>query len=491
MRAGGIGGGARLCVRVSSALSGMLPPAKRRKGAGSTAYAVRRGEEVRARLRARQAAEIARRHAVNTDRCERERDPHYQRQVARLLPPLPVPQHSSGQWPEGSPVRRLVAEARGDAQFERARNTVRRYGPLVAKAQEWMERQLAAIGQPFTWAAVVAKEGVLLLAYLKYLEKTVGGKQPAKAVAVASSAINNVLEHLTLARAANFAEHKRLRRVLRRRESPEPAKAEALHEDEVGACAVGWGYGMHMDGSACIQRVGADLVWWSAQRYRRWVALMVSLGFSTLGRFDDLSWLTQHALYWSHQGGVRVVSLCFTRRKQVQLATPEWVHIPDVPGDRHCTYQLLRYCCLVDLGMAVDTEAAQWPPVMQTPAEDDVRFLFPRFGQSLRVSPRPRFDPELLWDRRADADAYRGQLRWMLRECLQFTEATAARYGLGSMRCGGDTYLVRHGVVQAERMEIGHWATGSVEVGYHRLTALEYGKRRLLRGLTFAASTDR
>ena len=67
----------------------------------------------------------------------------------------------------------------------------------------------------------------------------------------------------------------------------------------------------------------------------------------------------------------------------------------------------------------------------------------------------------------------------------------ATRYGLGNMRCGGDTYLVRHGVVQAERMEIGHWATGSMEVGYHRLTALEYDKRRLLRGLTFAASTDR
>ena len=72
---------------------------------------------------------------------------------------------------------------------------------------------------------------------------------------------------------------------------------------------------------------------------------------------------------------------------------------------------------------------------------------------------------------------------------MQFTATTAAGYGLASMRCGGDTYLVRKGVLQPERMDIGHWATGSVELGYHRLRALEYGERRLARGLTFAGTT--
>ena len=67
----------------------------------------------------------------------------------------------------------------------------------------------------------------------------------------------------------------------------------------------------------------------------------------------------------------------------------------------------------------------------------------------------------------------------------------APRYGLASMRAGGDTYLVLQGVSQEERQAAGHWATGSVERGYHRLHALDYARRRLARGVTFAQGGPR
>ena len=71
------------------------------------------------------------------------------------------------------------------------------------------------------------------------------------------------------------------------------------------------------------------------------------------------------------------------------------------------------------------------------------------------------------------------QLRHAMREVVGLSKADAEEYGVSSLRSGGDTFLEQQGVPKEARMVAGHWATGSVEARYLRITALQHAQRRL------------
>ena len=67
-----------------------------------------------------------------------------------------------------------------------------------------------------------------------------------------------------------------------------------------------------------------------------------------------------------------------------------------------------------------------------------------------------------------DYNTYLGRFRAALHQCCGFSKAVCREFGLHSLRSGGDTHLYNIGLPASVRMEIGQWATPTVERGYLR-----------------------
>ena len=324
----------------------------------------------------------------------------------------------------------------------------------------------------FSLQTVADHDGALFLAYCEHLADS--HASPSRAVSTVRSAVNGLLSRHGLPRVANGMLFADLQRDLDIGDSPAPRRTIDLPPLEARAIMRGFGFGLDQRGRPAMA-VGRGVVRrWSSYCYRRWVALLAGLGVATLGRFDDLTWIQANSVIFGREASLRFVSVCFTHRKNVQRNTPEWATIPEVPGDPHCVYRLLVAVFRLDFDLRVDTDASSWRP----PPQWGRRFLFPRVLPA-RSRSRAGYDPELSWGSRARGAQYRTQLRRALQECVGLERGASLAYGLSSMRSGGDSFLARQGVSQEDRMVAGHWATGAVELGYIRRTALEHARQRL------------
>jgi hypothetical protein len=100
-------------------------------------------------------------------------------------------------------------------------------------------------------------------------------------------------------------------------------------------------------------------------------------------------------------------------------------------------------------------------------------FLFRRIKCGVHTHLSKRVDKIVGFGKRPMVrEAYGGYLsryRNALRMCCRMSKEAAATFGTQSARSGGDTWLFNNGVPADLRMEIGEWATPTVERGYLRI----------------------
>lgn len=426
---------------------------------GSVAYGRQRGADIAAHDVRVAAGDAARRVAIAVDAAERASDPAYQR-AARLVFPVSTPCLDDGR-PWVGPVAERHRQLQAEQARSRARSTVKGYAAPLRRALDWMraEWQRQATATPFSAQAVAAHGGVLASSYLRHLADTTTARDVSAAVASASTAINRWLGARRQPPVANAALPSALRERLRREEGVARRQTPGLAAGEARAIWMNWGF--H-----------------GFRSYMRWTALAAALGVAVLGRFDTLSWITVTGLEFQYVDGIRLVSVCLTKAKNSQTGSPLWLDIPAVPGDSHSLYWLMVEVLRAELRIRVPLRQRVFRPAVS----DGLGLLFPAWGAS-RQNHRHRFDPPMDRTRRASTAAYRRQLVNAVEEVLRVPRQQAQRFGMSSLRSGGDTHLRRLQIPQWERCELGRWATPGVEDGYDRRAAVEHARDLLQRGV--------
>ena len=446
-----------------------------------------RAEILSTRYAAR-VAEASRLRALAALRAERLASPRYLAGAAAIFP-VSLPMLRGKPWVGN--VGSLVAAEAHDAQFALAAGTVGSQSLFVRRAMTWMKVQwrLQLTGTPFS-PAVIVRHPDLLLAYLRHLSESSTNKQLHKHVKDVRSAINGYMKRLGLPLVANYARMQALSRRLKKTHSPAFKKAKPFTPAQTIEISRQWGFGFRSDGSVAfsVSPDGLDVRRWSATPYRAWVALAVRLGLETLSRFDDLSFITAQSVKSARDGDIRVLSVCFTHKKQHQSNLPVWVHVPD-SGSPFCAYRLLVHILTNQCGIAPDIDAPLW--VFPSGAVDGdlgsgAGFLFPRLtrGSTGRCT-RFQYDPAMDWSARALTTQYSNQMQNAVAEVYGMDRDLASAWGSRSMRCGGDTALLDAGISGDERRDIGFWTSETCEREYLRPNALGSARSLLRRGITF------
>ena len=103
-----------------------------------------------------------------------------------------------------------------------------------------------------------------------------------------------------------------------------------------------WGFGLAESGAPAfsVDAATCTACYWRDTPYQLWLALAVRLGMETVARMGDLSFITADSVTFAREGDVRVLSVCFTHKKQNQQNTPVWVHVPN-SGSPWCAYRLM------------------------------------------------------------------------------------------------------------------------------------------------------
>lgn len=399
------------------------------------------------------------------DRQERLASRPY-RSARALLYPASVPTLRGKPWRGAIPaLQRHLQAQRG---MHRASSTVVNQAAPLRRALAWMRAQwaLQETGTAMTAADVAGHGGFLVSSYLVHLGTTSSSTRLADHVARASTAINNWLgaQRPPLPPVANDAPSADYRESLRRSDSHAPRKTPALSPGESIAIGEVWGRQ-------------------PLYPYQAFVALGACLGVMLLGRFDCLSWISLSGIQFQCVRGVRLVSICLTRRKQTPTGIPDWIDIPDVPGTCTSVYKLLVLVLRVHHGVAVPLDRGFFE--VPASASRGLGLLFPAFGASPTGNHRHRFDPALDWSHRAKTAAYRRQLVHAVHEVIHLERPLAERYGMSSMRSGGNTHLRRRGFLGPQRCEFGRWASAQAEAGYDRTMAVEHALSLLDAGVAF------
>ena len=461
-------------VRVSGPL-GPFAPGKARMRA-----------EILESRRAGLVAEASRVRAVSVLRAERAASPRYLSRAAAIFP-VNRPTLNGGPWV--GDVGALVAAERHDAQFSLAAGTVCSQALFVRRAMHWMRTQwrLQLVRRPFS-AGVVADHPDLLLAYLRHLSVTSKVKQLHKHVKDVRSAINGYMRRCSLPPVANLPAMQALSRRLKKSHSPAFKKTKNFTPADTISIVRQWGFGFRFDGTPAftVNPRGTDVRLWRDTPYRSWVALAVRLGLETLSRFDDLSFITAASVKFARDGDIRVLSVCFTHKKQNQSNVPVWVHVPD-SGSPYCAYRLLVHILTDQCGLAPGIDDPVWvfpPAVSEGGLGSGAGFLFPRLTYA---GPHSRFqyDPAMDWSARALTTQYSNQMQNAVSEVFNLERGLAAAYGSRSMRCGGDTALHAAGISGNDRRDIGFWTSETNEREYLRINALGRARSLLQRGITF------
>ena len=149
---------------------------------------------------------------------------------------------------------------------------------------------------------------------------------------------------------------------------------------------------------------GTDVRPWCGAPCRSWVALLVRLGLETLPRFDDLSFVTARSVKFAREGGVRVLSVCFTHEEQDRSSIPVSVHVFD-SGSPYCAYRLMVHTLAGQCGLVPGIDDPLWVfPATGSVGDlgSGAGSLFPRLTCG-RSSPHTRFqyDPAMDWSARA------------------------------------------------------------------------------------------
>ena len=239
-----------------------------------------------------------------------------------------------------------------------------------------------------------------------------------------------------------------VREVNKRRRRKSVKKRSGLLFTEVTAINNGWG-----DMSQCM-------AW-------RMIALAMVVAFLSLLRYSDLCGIHMHGMYWCKAG----VMICLPRRKNNQHGVPTYLPIADTrrvdEAGEPCSAVARLRAFIKDLtGEAPPSEG--WLTSVATDA-----FLFRRIkcGTHTHLSER---EDEIVGSGarpmgRAAYGGYLSRYRDALRMCCRMSKTAAATFGTQSARSGGDTWLFNNGVPADLRMEIGEWATPTVERGYLRI----------------------
>ena len=424
-------------------------------------YGEHRGAEIANHDRRCMRGEAARRLAVAVDLEERASDAAYQRARRLLFPHTAVPTRGDGQPWVGSVAARHVQLQQEQARA-RARSTIKNHAAPLRRALDWMRTEWAnqGTGQPFSAQVVAAQDGVLASAYLRHLADVSAARDVAAAVASASTAINRWLAARQQPPVANSPLPAALRERLRREHSAVRRQTPGLSAAEARAIWTAWGFR-------------------GTRSYMRWTALAAALGVALLGRFDTLSWVALSGVEFQYVDGLRLVSICLTKAKNRQTDQPLWIDIPAIPHDDQCLYWLVVAVFRAELRTAVPRRARFFAPTVSGGGRG---LLFPAWGTST-CNHRHRFDPPMDWSHRACTSTYRRQLVNAVHEVLHLPREQAERFGMSSLRSGGDTHLRRAGLAQWERCELGRWATPAVEDGYDRRRAVEHARELLRRGV--------
>lgn len=238
-------------------------------------------------------------------------------------------------------------------------------------------------------------------------------------------------------------------KVNRRRRAKSVRKRPGLLFSEVQAINLAWG------------DLGQSMV-------RRMVALMMCIGFLILLRFSDLAMIHLHGIYWCKAG----VMICLARRKNNQEGIPSYLPVADtgaVDSDGTPCSAVARLRAFVTDLVGEKPPAEGW---MTSAASDG--FLFRRVKATTTSTHASRRVDEIVGsgERPMGRESYSALLaryREAMHRCCRMSKRAARTFGTQSARSGGDTWLFDNNLPADIRMEIGEWATPSVERGYLRV----------------------
>ena len=168
-------------------------------------------------------------------------------------------------------------------------------------------------GRPFS-VGVAAAHPDLGLAYPRHLVDTSPAKQLHQHVKEVRSALNGLFKRSGFLPVANCPACQALSRRLKRLHFPAPKKTKDFTCSDTASISMRWSFGLAESGAPAfsVNAGAATACYWRDAPYRLWVALAVRLVMEAVARVDDLSFVAAASVTFARDGGVRVLSVCFT-----------------------------------------------------------------------------------------------------------------------------------------------------------------------------------